>query len=1425
MDPLAAFSPATRSWFEGAFAEATPAQRLGWPAIAAGGDVLIQAPTGSGKTLAAFLYAIDRLNRSPGEGLRVLYVSPLKALNYDIERNLRGPLAGLDSSLRVGVRTGDTPAKQRRELVKEPPDILITTPESLFLMLTSAARETLRGVETLIVDEVHAVAGTKRGAHLALSIERLQGLLDKPMQRIGLSATQRPLEEIGRFVSGGRPIELVDAGTRKELDLQVIVPVDDLRELGSAAGLSHPVLSEGEVSDGSTEHAVASIWPSMYPELLQLVEAHRSTIVFVNNRRLAERLALRLNELAEREIARAHHGSLAREQRVVVEEDLKAGRIPCLVATSSLELGIDMGAVDLVIQVESPKSVARGLQRIGRAGHELHAVSKGRIFPKFRADLLESAVVARAMRNGEIEETRIPRNPLDVLAQQIVAIVADEEISVGDLHDLVRGAYPFADLSRTQLENVLDMLAGRYPSDEFAELRPRIVWDRTGGTIRPRDGARRLAVTNAGTIPDRGLFGVFLVDGGGRVGELDEEMVYEARAGQTFLLGASTWRIEEITRDRVLVSPAPGVPGAVPFWKGEGVGRPYELGEKIGAASRELSALGDDAAIERLRDEYLLDERAAGNLLAFLRDQADATGAVPSDRTVVVERFRDEIGDWRVCILTPFGGRVHAPWAMALTVRLRESLGLDAQSIWSDDGIAIHFPDADVPPGAADLALEPGEVEDLVINELGETALFGARFRENAARALLIPRRRPGQRTPLWQQRLKAQSLLQVARRFGSFPVVLETYRECLQDVFDLPALRTLLTGLQRRSLDLVEVETGSASPMSSSLLFDYLATYMYEDDTPPAERRAQALSLDRDLLRELLGSEELRDLLDADAVEEVERQLRGDPRTPDELHDQLRVRGDRRPGEYDQALAAALLAERRAVLVRITGEERLIAAEDAGRYRDALGAMPPGGLPEAFLEGGPDSLRQLVLRYAKGRGPFTTAEAAGRFGRDVAHVLAELEREELLVRGELRPGGSEREWCNPEVLRRLRRASLAALRREVEPVEPAALARFLPSWHGIDRRASLREALVPLQALALPVGLWESELLPRRVPGYRSEQLDSLCASGEVVWIGAGLDRVAVYFREDASALGSVPAAPSPSLEAHAVLRRALGQGAMFWHELLEECELDGGEALAAVWDLVWAGEVTNDAWTPLRAGRRNGVPKPERRPRRFSRARGSGATATQGRWSLAGRLFGDPPERRALAELLLERQGIVTRDGVRAEGIPGGYGAVYAELRALETLGLCRRGYFVEGLGGAQFALGGAVERLRELRDIDAELPPAVLAAADPAQPYGAALAWPKRAGARAARVGGAHVVLIGGEAVLYVERGGRSLVPLRDPEEAWLRPALAALVAYVQGGGAKRLAVERFDGEPVTESDAMPLLLEAGFLAGPRRAVLRP
>src|SRR5215216_2077305 len=1079
---LEPFSAPVRRWFEGSFAAPTPAQALGWPKIAAGEHALICAPTGSGKTLAAFLWGIDRLARraeepadSPnalGSGVKIAYVSPLKALSYDIERNLRAPLRGIGADIAVGLRTGDTPQKDRQAMRRKPPDILITTPESLYLMMTSAVREILTGTEAVIVDEIHAVAQSKRGAHLALTLERLSQLVtsnDGPdPQRIGLSATQRPLERVARFLVGPkRKCQIADAGKRKALDLEIVVPVEDMTEPDASIEKRKDGGDSGFPPPGDANFDAApttrSIWPAIYPELLKLVQEHNSTIIFVNSRRGAERLAKRLNELANEEpdqelpatehsgngagskveapveVARAHHGSLAHEERLIVEELLKSGQLPCLVATSSLELGIDMGAVDLVIQVESPKSVTRGLQRIGRAGHTLEEVSVGRIFPKFRADLLECAVVAKRMRRAEIEETVTPRNPLDVLAQHLVSLCAGDEWEVDEVERLIRGAEPFSELSREQLENVLDMLDGRYPSDRFAELRPRIVWDRAAGTIRGRPGARQLAVTNAGTIPDRGLYGVHLPDGR-RVGELDEEMVYEARPGQTFLLGATTWRIEDITRDRVIVTPAPGVPGAVPFWKGDGIGRPKELGLAIGAFARE--AVSRDPW--QLVAEYDLDERAARNLSAFLREQREATRVVPSDETIVIERFRDEIGDWRLCVLSPFGGRVHAAWGLALSSRIRDEYEMEADAIWSDDGIVVHLPDADEPPPADLVLLEPDEIEDLVVRELGSSALFGARFRENAARSLLIPRAYPGKRTPLWQQRLKSQSLLEVAKDFPCFPVILETYRECLRDVLDLPSLQGLLRDLESRKISLVEVETETASPFASSLLFDYVATYMYEGDTPNAERRAAALSLDRELLRELLGQEELRELIDSQALAEVEDSLqhRGElarAKDRDALQQILRRLGDLTADECSERVAegysaASMLAklerERRAARVRIGGEERWIAAEDAGLYRDAIGAPPPPGLPEAFLEGVPEPMVALMRRYARTHGPFTTHEPAQRYGVDPSPALHELERTGELVRGELLPGGTEREWCDPDVLRRLRRASLAHLRR-----------------------------------------------------------------------------------------------------------------------------------------------------------------------------------------------------------------------------------------------------------------------------------------------------------------------------------------------------------------------------------------------------------
>jgi ATP-dependent helicase Lhr and Lhr-like helicase len=1455
---LEAFSERTREWFSGAFAAPTAAQEQAWPAIASGEHVLISAPTGSGKTLAAFLYAIDQLAGQPApENARdrrtsLVYVSPLKALSYDIDRNLRTPLRGIGAELTVAVRTGDTPQVERQRMLREPPDILITTPESLYLMLTGRAQQIFEGVRWCIVDEIHAVASTKRGAHLALTLERLSQAAGNDVQRIGLSATQNPLEEVGRFMVGPhRKCRVVDTGVRKELDLQIHVPVESMVEPDATPA---PQLDPLE---GGTEATRRSIWPAIYPELLDLINDHKSTILFVNNRRAAERIALRLNDLAEKEIARSHHGSLAREERTVVEELLKAGELPCLVATSSLELGIDMGAVDLVIQVESPKSVARGLQRIGRAGHSVGDVSRGRIFPKFRGDLLECAVVARRMREGAIETTVVPRNALDVLAQQIVAIAAASEdpVVVDELFALATRTYSYAELSRGQLENVLDMLDGRYPSSEFSELRPRIVWDRVAGTIRARPGARQLAVTNAGTIPDRGLYSVTLPDGR-RVGELDEEMVYEARPGQTFLLGATTWRIEEIGRDRVIVTPAPGLPGAVPFWKGDGIGRPRELGEAIGAFAR----WAVDQSAEELERDYDLDRRAAKNLVEFLTEQQQATRVVPSDRTIVVERFRDEIGDWRLCVLSPYGGRVHAAWSLALSARIRDQFGLESDAIYSDDGIIVHLPDAEEPPGAELVMLEPDEIEDLVVAELGSSALFGARFRENAARALLIPRARPGKRTPLWQQRLKSQSLLEVAKQYGDFPIILETYRECLRDVLDVPGLVALLTQLHRRELTLVEVETATASPFASALLFDYVATYMYEGDTPNAERRAAALSLDRDLLRELLGQEELRDLIDPAALEAVEADLQclsaaARATSREGLLDVLRRVGDLTADELKarvldglvpERMIEELTGERRVARVRLNGEERWIDAADAGLYRDALGAAPPGGLPAAFLDDVPDALARLVRRFAATHGPFTTAEIRTRYGIDASAVLRELERDGVLVRGELRPGGSEREWCDPDVLRRLRRASLAVLRKEIEPAEQRELARFLPAWQGIDRHPPsgagpdrLRETLVPLQGLALPAEVWERDVLPRRVGAYSPVWMDQLCASGELVWIGAGSlgrnsGRVALYFREDLELLGPPPyRGELPASEQHEAVRERLAAGACFFTDLLVDVALTGEEIQEALWDLAWAGVATNDAFAPLRAPRLTLARAQREHTRRTTRRFGAGrrrtgaAAQVQGRWSLTAPLLRaaiDPvARRRALSELLLERYGIVTREQVLAEGIQGGFSAIYAELSQLETLGVARRGYFLEGLGGAQFALPGAVERLRA-RSGDEQ--PLVLAAVDPAQPYGAALPWPKTEGPptrRLARTAGAYVVLVGGEPVLYLERGGRALQTLVEHTDARLEPALAALVAQVRSGAIKRLALEKVDGDAAMGSPLAPALTALGFQEGPRRLTL--
>ncbi|MDN3935724.1 DEAD/DEAH box helicase [Arthrobacter sp. YD4] len=1679
-DAMDRFSRPTREWFLGAFSAPTPAQNGAWNAISSGSHALVVAPTGSGKTLAAFLWALDRLlvaapagatdaepadavepakkgrRKTPKRKTRVLYISPLKALGVDVERNLRAPLIGITQTAKrlglpaplttVGVRSGDTPAADRRALLSSPPDILITTPESLFLMLTSKARETLDEVDTIIVDEVHAVAGTKRGAHLAVSLERLDALLPKPAQRIGLSATVEPKELVAQFLAGSAPVEIVAPPSEKNWDLTVSVPVEDMSDLQGAAG----AFDSGPAS-GLQPHA--SIWPHVEEKIVDLVLANQSTIVFANSRRLAERLTARLNEIyAERQLmaegggwddggagpdspgaaagggrgtppssapggtpahmmaqagstagadpvlARAHHGSVSKDQRAMIEDDLKSGRLRCVVATSSLELGIDMGAVDLVVQVESPPSVASGLQRVGRAGHQVGEISQGVLFPKHRADLVHTAITVERMLDGKIERLYVPANPLDILAQQTVAATALGAIDVEEWFATVRRSAPFASLPRSAYEATLDLLAGRYPSDEFAELRPRIVWDRNNGTIEGRPGAQRLAVTSGGTIPDRGMFGVYIIGtevegtgssggsgegasgakstakGGRRVGELDEEMVYESRVGDVFALGATSWKIEDITHDRVLVSPAFGQPGKLPFWRGDSLGRPVDLGRALGAFIRELSASDVGPATERCKASGL-DDFAANNLIQYLAEQKAATEVVPSDTTLVVERFHDELGDWRVVLHSPFGMPVHAPWALAVGQRLHQRYGMDGSAMAADDGIVLRVPMMDDEPPGADLFLfDPEELEQIVTAEVGGSALFASRFRECAARALLLPRQTPGKRQPLWQQRQRSAQLLDVARKYATFPIVLETVRECLQDVYDLPALKDIATAIERRELRILQTTTQQPSPFAKSLLFGYVAQFLYEGDSPLAERRAAALALDSTLLNELLGRVELRELLDAKVIDETERELqrlapgrrmRGvegvadllrllGPLTPEEVAARLETA---EAGEVSAAAAAptdgdgdgsdgggtpddggaaagesaapagaasataaeatthlaALQRANRAIKVNIGGTEKFAAVEDAARLRDALGVPLPMGVPLAFIEPVADPLGDLVSRYARTHGPFTAAEAAARLGLGVAVVGTALKRlgaDGRVVEGEFRPHvtapdappadssddagqtaetvslAGTSEWCDAEVLRKLRRRSLAALRAEVEPVDPSAYGRFLPAWQnvrvpGSRGQSALRgldgiiTAIDQLSGVPIPASAWEPLVLASRVSNYQPAMLDELMAAGEVLWSGAGSlpgndGWVSLHLADSAE----LTLNPAPDFEPGDAQQRLLDHlrtngGGYFFRQLTEiaggmDSVLSDKDVVSALWDLAWAGRITGDTFAPVRAliaGGHTAHRQVSRAPRaraprlnRLGRSHGPGLLGspglTGGRYGSASAATPTPPlaagrwsalpepeldatiHARATAELLLDRYGVVTRGSVMAENILGGFGLMYKVLARLEEAGRCRRGYFIEQLGAAQFAVPATVDRLRSYVE-DAEVHKAepvalALAATDPANPYGAALAWPAQdleagTGHRPGRKAGALVVLVDGALVLYVERGGKTLLAF-SADPAVLAAAGAALVGVVKRGAIDKLIMEKVNGHGILDTPVAAALAQAGAYSTPKGLRIR-
>ncbi|HEX6533255.1 MAG TPA: DEAD/DEAH box helicase [Gemmatimonadaceae bacterium] len=1535
--PRTPFHPLIAAWFAETFGGASEPQRLGWPAIETGAHTLILAPTGTGKTLAAFLWELNQLIvRGAAEPLpnavQILYISPLKALGNDIHRNLERPLAELRArferagepfpEIRVAVRTGDTPAAARARMTRKAPHILITTPESLAIMLTAPkGRGMFALTRAVIVDEIHAVAGTKRGAHLALSLERLEALCEAPPQRIGLSATQRPLDEVARYLGGCtppaddgappefRPVTIVDCGLVKRMELSVVSPVPDLGDVGG------------------------SVWPAVAELVLGHIRRARTTLVFVNNRAQAERIAARVNALAGEELARPYHGSLARERRLALERALKAGELPALVTTSSLELGIDIGSVDLVLQLQSPKRVSAALQRVGRAGHSLGEASRGVLVPTHRDDLVESAAIVGAMREGDVEPTRVPQNTLDVLAQVLVAMASVEDWTSAAMLRLVRGAYPYHRLARAAFDEVLGMLSGKYASDLAAELEPRLTWDRIGDRVSGSRASRLVATISGGTIPDRGLYTVNLPDRT-RLGELDEEFVHESRVGDVFQLGSATWRIGAIEHDRVVVTPAPGAPARMPFWHGEFSTRSPELSRRVGALRRELARAGaDDVAIDaELAERYACDPAAARSLREYVAEQRAATGIVPDDRTILIEHFRDEMGAVRVIVHSVFGGRVNAPWGMALAQRVRETLGrgdeargADVQVLATDDGIMLRLPDLGAPPPVhALLGLSADEAERRVVDEVGATSLFGARFRMSAARALLLPRGSPRRRMPLWLQRLKAGDLLEVVRRFPSFPILVETYREVLRDAFDLESLREVLDAIAAGRVTVRTVETPQASPFAASLQFGFVMDWMYADDTPRAERRAALLSVDRTLLGEVMGEEESDDDT-AHALAELLAERRGTApgrraRSADELAHLLDRAGDLSVEELRERVAEPeargsavdpleeLLASARAVAIPFATpggvEWRVVLAESYPTYAAAFGAervarvrvgraleeraagdVLPAALATPVLE--PRAARREILaRFLALAGPITVSEVRARYGwgaRWIEARLTEWERTGRLVCARFRRGVTATEWCSRRIAERARRRALAALRRQIQPVELPAFASFLQHWQHVDPRErldgpdGLEIVLHQLAGAPRPAEGWERDYLPARLGSYDPGWLSRLGASGQVMWAGdaradasGALVLAAVrFFPRGEGALWLPEMVDAPLGDAAVLVRETLERmGASFVADLQASTGLAMLPVRDALRELVAAGIVTNDTVEamrevarlrplPARGGRDEpdptrwlpstftpspGRPVVQRRPsaRRLPKWRRPDlpgpASGWVGRWSLVRPARGAPggswgvlaPEEEraeAIARRWLERYGVVTRDWWRRERPAVSWRAIYRELRRLELRGEVRRGYFVEGLSGAQFALPDAVERLRAARDEGSDAPLVVLAASDPANPYSLPLESVPRTTLTRPRGHGALLVTRAGVVLVSAEGRGRRVHVADGLAPAEVTAAAGALgehlrraAALAQGARRRDAKIEAIDGAPAIESAHVPAFRAAGWRLEP-------